>query len=208
VAGLGTLIYKILDRYRAEHGFTAMPIKVDHLHPIMLELSGLKTIAWEKVPVANKHVWGYVKFYYPVPAEVRIAEEPTTAVIRFDAELSFEWQRFVICKEMCHCLIDQENDRVSNVADLQRLLEELAARLQTEKTWAPMQSERSAEVMAIELLFPYELRRQHLEEFRAGKLTIGKIAKRYQIPTAIADIGLYQSYIESIAKERAPLFLK
>jgi hypothetical protein len=102
---------------------------------------------------------------------------------------------------MCHCLIDTEEDRVSTVAGVKALVEGLASQNPTAGIATapkPFQSEYLAEVMALELLCPFELRRQHERALREGQIEPYSIALRYRIPVEMAELGMYETYLRSV----------
>jgi len=155
------------------------------------------------VDVKTEEILGYVKFYYPVPANIRTIEDPTTAIIYYRKDLEEDLRRFVICKELCHCLIDNSDaTRVSNATDLKNLLQGLASGIGKITDEGPMDSEKTAEILALEILCPAELRSVHAPELRAGKISIEQLAKRFLVPVDYLEFGMYDSYLRAILQVR------
>ena len=100
---------------------------------------------------------------------------------------------------MCHCVLDDDDDlRVYDVPKLKTLAEGLAASLTFVDS--PILSEKIAEIMAIELLFPLEFRLKHLDEYRNKTISDYSLALRYRIPVEFAEIAMFDTYIEKVSK--------
>ncbi len=193
---LGKVRSEILDAYKQLDDLAEVPISVEVIRDIIKGRCGLKTITWLAVEADTPNVLGSVKFRYPVPVTMRTNEEPTTAIISFRSDLNFCWQRFVICKELCHCLVDTEADRVSSLAGLLQLAQGLASKITIPGTGnGPLQSEIWAELLAIELLFPYELRKTHIADLKAGNIVPHNLALRYRIPDEYAEFGMFDDVL-------------
>jgi hypothetical protein len=203
-------VFDILSEYKQTAPMSGsslenVPIEVDILKPIFTKKSDLKTISWKEVDVTTPHVLANVKFYYPVPINIRTNEPPTTAIIHFKTELNLCHRRFVITKEMCHCLIDNSDEfRVLSTSTLTKLIEGLASSMPINGDLR-LASEHLAEMMAIEILFPLEMRLSHIDQYRDGKISDNNLALRYRIPVEYAEIGMYQSYIDKFSSKRTKL---
>jgi hypothetical protein len=190
-------IKEILDEYKKRADFEEVPLDVEILRDIIRDRAGLKTLHWEAVGVNTENLYGYVKFYYPVPAHIRTIEEPTTAIIRIKESLNYCWKRFVLCKEMCHCLIDLSNeDRVFQEAEFMKLLEGLSSGIIIPFGNGPIATESLAEIMALELLYPLELRKSHLSMVRSSEVSPYALALRYRLPQEYAEFGMHETYLE------------
>lgn len=182
-------VYGILAEYNKRQSIKNLPIKVDILLDIVRERCELKTIAYTEADAETKHVFGNVKFYYPVPKNIRTIEEPTTAIIKFRKEISVPMQRLVVCKELCHCLADTEHDHVTSVDAVKSLLEGLAGDLPPSIVGdGPLRSEKWALYLALELLCPVEFRGEHILMLRRDEVSMEQLAERYEIPLEFADI--------------------
>lgn len=192
------LINGIHDEYAAVATLEELPVSVDILRDIIAARSELNTIAVREVDVETSNLLGQIRFYYPTPTGIHINESPTSAVITVKEDLNFCWKRFVICKELCHCLIDNDGERVTTEDGLMTLLEGLASKINLEKEGGPLHSEQLAEILALELLYPMKFRRSHIEGFRKGKITAHNLALRYRIPAQFAEFGMYDTYFNAM----------
>lgn len=205
----GNAVAGILRAHHERQTILEPPISVDIVKEIIQDQCELTSLVCQEVDVDTPNLYGYVKFYYPVPESIRVDETPTTAIIRFKKNLNFCWRRFVVCKELCHCLIDDSRDeRIAGVDSLKLLLQYLAARIDATKfVYKPFASEQWAEIMALEILFPYELRRQYVEKLKDGTITPYNLALRYRIPTEYAEIGMYDSFLDFAREFRGDTLL-
>jgi hypothetical protein len=191
-------LQEVLRQYHEKADLTKVPLRLDVIRDIIQNLAGFNAIAWQEVDVESQNLLGYVKFHYQVPKNIRTNEPPTAATIRFSSKLNLCWQRFVICKEMFHCLIDDETELVSDTKTLVKLTEDLATRMAALDTGidGPMLTEGIAEILALEMLFPLELRQHHIADFRANKISAYQLALRYRIPEIYAEFGMLQSRLD------------
>ncbi|MCA0448454.1 MAG: hypothetical protein LCH62_01640 [Proteobacteria bacterium] len=127
----------------------------------------------------------------------------TTVEIRYANNLSEDWLRLVICKELCHALEDPEGSHdVSNSA-ITKLVESfalLSAGKAQDREDGPFVNELLAVVAAGEILLPVVLRRRMLAE-AGGVLSaaaIKKIAEDYKIPYAYAVYAFNPSCIQMV----------
>lgn len=198
---LGKVRSEILEEYKKIANFEEVPISVDILRDIIKQRCNLRSISWQAVVAETPNILGSVKFRYPVPVSQRTNEEPTTAIVLVREDLNFCWCRFVICKEMCHCLVDARDDRVSSVSALRDLAQGLASKVTIPGTGnGPLESELWAELLAIELLFPYELRKTHRQALKDGTITPYTLALRYRIPREYAELGMFDNVLDLMGK--------
>ncbi|GAB5509186.1 MAG: hypothetical protein Rhims3KO_05870 [Hyphomicrobiales bacterium] len=109
-----------------------------------------------------------------------------------DTKQNRYWQRFIAVKEACHIAIDGHEDWQ---ADGVVTVEELINDLRSESSGAPIyevQSEYLAEIVAIELLYPFEFRQVDLESGKAAS----ELADEYQVPTYVVELALSSSHIK------------
>jgi len=90
-------------------------------------------------------------------------------------------QRFVAVKEACHLLIDHEDTYTTAIAPLIESLVFPGSR-EINSLMEPMQSEVFAVVAAMELLFPFEQREEHIEQIAQGKLSYFDVANKFKVP--------------------------
>jgi Zn-dependent peptidase ImmA (M78 family) len=101
-----------------------------------------------------------------------------------------QWQRFTFVKELCHALCDGEDewesDGVETLKDLVRLTD-------LDDATPAMRSERFAEIIALELLYPFE--------FRAGDKTAKTpatvLAEEFGLPARWIEHALSDAYVDA-----------
>jgi len=99
-----------------------------------------------------------------------------------------QWQRFTFVKELCHALCDGKDEwqpnGIETIHDLVKLMEFNSATPAT-------RSERFAEVIALELLYPYEFRAKDKESKRAAT----ELAEEFGIPARWIEHALSDNYM-------------
>lgn len=199
---LDDLLIGILSQYHASHDLRQVPVKVDVLRPMMQERGFVDRIIWEKYDFAARNIAAQISFFQGALGVY--AGDGDYARIQYSSSLNFCWERFVLCKEMYHCILDlAPAARVSNLADLLKLAEYLVAdAVSSHDPFEPHGTEQDAEILALETLFPLELRAYHQDAYADGKITDHQLALRYRIPQEYARIAMYPNYNNVIRRIR------
>lgn len=149
-------------------------------------------------PVENP-IWGRfhrwrqnTDVYGPVETVVEVA---------YPEHLNEPWRRLIVCKELCHALEDEDGQH--NVSD--RTLSDLvdtfsiySARGEIEGALgASFTSEMLAEMAAVEILFPLDVRKAILNETPDGP-NYERIAGKYEIPVEFVRLSLTTGYMSVI----------
>lgn len=108
--------------------------------------------------------------------------------------------RFTTVKEMSHIIIDEPEDWSANgEATISHLLE--LQRLTGVHTGpAELNSEKLAEIAAIELMMPYDLRKGDVDLIAKGEQTIASLGLHYDVPDHIVEYALSDSFREFAGK--------
>lgn len=149
-----------------------MPI--EELKRVIADMYKLK-IEVKEVPWEIRSVRGLL---------LRYADRSMIYVGRNQSE---DWKRFTAAKELCHIVNDQSEDWSPRGADtLRELLTEFSID-NTDEADKAAQSEMFAELAAVELLYPYDVRLSDLAKLGSGELTITKIASHHRIPAVLVE---------------------
>jgi hypothetical protein len=188
------LLLSVLTEYNRHHDLTQVPIKIDHLRPMMEARGFADQIIWEKYRFAVRAIAAQIAFFKQDMGVYRGMGD--YARIQYSSDLNFCWERFVICKEMYHCIIDTNlKNRVTNMTDLLKLAEYLVDdTVSNLEPFSPHGTEQQAEILALETLFPLELRLHHQADYTANKITDHQLALRYRIPEYYARLAMYPNY--------------
>jgi hypothetical protein len=188
------LLLSVLSEYHRNHDLTQVPVKVDHLRPMMEARGFADQIIWEKYRFGVRAIAAQIAFFKQDMGVYRGMGD--YARIQYSSDLNFCWERFVLCKEMYHCIIDtQPKNRVSNLPDLLKLAEYLVDdTVSALEPFSPHGTEQDAEILAVETLFPLELRLHHQADYTANKITDHQLALRYRIPERYARLAMYPNY--------------
>ena len=200
----GEALPSILTQYNKMHGLGTIPIKVDFLRPMIEERGWVDRIIWERFAFESRRIAAQITCY--TGSMGVYAGDGKHARIQFSSGLNFCWSRFAILKEMYHCMIDETpEDRVCTVADLLKLAEMIVSSPFATiggESFDPYETEMTAEILALETLFPLELRTHHEAAYRSGEITDYQLALRYRIPEEYARLGMGKGYLESVKKLR------
>jgi hypothetical protein len=115
---------------------------------------------------------------------------PQHAIVVVQNGLNNCWERFVVCKELCHLLTDTEADFAKSTGEQ---IINAKQRKTPDMATTPFTSEEFNFYCAVEILFPWKQRRWALDARRKG-YSYFDIAKRFLIPAAIAEFYFESSY--------------
>jgi hypothetical protein len=199
---LDDLLLSILSQYHLDHDLRKVPVKVDVLRPMMQDRGFVDRIVWERYEFAARNIAAQISFF---DGSLGVySGNGDYARIQYSSSLNFCWERFVLCKEMYHCILDASpKTGVSNLNDLLKLAEYLVAdTVSSHAPFDPHGTEQDAEILALETLFPFELRSHYLQDYADGKITDHQLALRYRIPQEYARMAMYPNYNNVIREIR------
>jgi hypothetical protein len=196
------ILYSILSEYHGDHDLAVAPVKVERLRPLIEQKGIAQKIEFYEVDFASRTLAASVEIFDRgkdgVLAQVKIAQE-----------MDFYWKRIALCKEMYHCMIDcSENLRVKTFDELMALAQGLTSRFspshskQMQPAVNPLDTEAEAEFLAIETLFPFEIRQHHFAAYHQGKISPTKIAARFVIPEWYVPQVMSKSYMNDVRAMR------
>lgn len=163
-------------------GDDAGKLSIDRLRAIISDMYAVE-ITITEVDFPGKHVRGMIEVY----------NGGRTAKVYIRTDQHDLWKRFVAVKELCHVVIDKKEDWSPHGADtLEKLMVGEVLELAEHNGFA---SERLAEVIAHELVYPHEHRRLDLAKVAAGECQLNDLALKYGVPVEIVARVLSQSYL-------------
>jgi hypothetical protein len=111
------------------------------------------------------------------------ADEPIIVnQIRFNGNMSKQWQRIVVCKELIHVL-DPDNLLTHTPADVAALIDRMRIPLDLQNRFSSQeQGDRIAEFQALAILFPRAARDTLLPHYRNNSISATEIADAAAIP--------------------------
>lgn len=163
-------------------------LSVDELRDVISEMFDVD-IKLKTLDVEASTVLGFIERW----------EGGRKACVYIVKNIGIRWKRLVAVKELCHVGIDIEEDWNPDGLDtLQRLMtnppdidavENLAFR-----------SEHIAEMVGIELLYPFENRRGDIEALQRGETRTDILAARYRLPEGVIQMVLSPVYMAMCGK--------
>lgn len=205
-------VNSILENYNAEHNlpsefseFAEAPVLTKHLKPMIEDRGVTDKINLYATDHTSSTILAMVQMDKGMTAMYGGVQN--IAHIYFQKRLNYCWRRFVVCKEMYHCMLDRTVDeRVSSIENLNRLVELLGHdTTSVSGGFAPLKTEKQAELLALETLMPVEYRMKIQPEYSSGKIKAEGIAKAFRIPEAYVHFSMQPSYLKNIVAYRAPL---
>lgn len=145
------------------------------------------------VPTINP-IWGQFQKYVAGPK--LYASSQTTVEVRYNKNLSDEWRRFVVCKEMCHALEVDQGTHSNSIRSIDRIMNRFSlysANKPIDKSFPAFDAESLAEIAALELMCPLDVRKEI-----AGTKDAEELCLEYGIPDAYWRIAFDQEYINII----------
>lgn len=165
----------------------ALKLSVEDLRWCIEDMLGI-SIEVHEVSFDADHVRGMVERY------------ADRAVIYVRADQSSDYKRYVCTKELCHLLIDQPDDlSILGTKTIEDLLV-YGSPSSAEIAPPPAQSEKFAELAALELMYPFEFRQADAKKLEEKKITAKKIALEHEIPEFVVDRGVRPDVIAMAKK--------
>lgn len=167
-------------------------ISIEQLQDVIAAETGCEIRKFE-VPFEATHTRERVERY----------KDGKLAIIHVRQDQELHWKRFVTAKALLHIKVDREED-FSAYGD--QTLEELIRRghfgqlSSRELSGEPAHSEVLAEMAALEVLYPLDMRKQDVEDMGNKETTIIKIAHKYGIPPSYAATALDPIYLTQLIK--------
>jgi hypothetical protein len=147
-------------------------------------------------PVDNP-IWGEFCRWSKRPGVYTPME--TIVEVRYAAHLRTDWRRLVVCKELCHSLESSEGCHDASSTAMDNLVDSFSLQSHAKNGntgFPPFEAEILAQVGAIELLCPIEMRKQLL----SGPAPIDAItlSQNFEIPIEIAQKIVDPGYNDAI----------
>jgi hypothetical protein len=158
-------------------------IRVENLVRVVQLMTGIQ-IEKRLVPTGGTIIRGLTERY------------ADRARILIRKEQPIEWQKYATIKELCHIVYDEVGDfEPKPINTLEQLVLRRGLDLDEEASPA-MISERLAEIMALELAYPFEFRRKDRDALAAGGVVDAIVAKRC-VPAVHIEGALSEGYIDA-----------
>lgn len=204
------IVSSVLDSYNSAHPISRaneFPIRTTLLRPLVEERGVVDKIYIYEADVETKNIVTQVEKYRGQHSVYSGIQD--IGNIYYAPNHSKCWQRFGICKEMFHCMIDRtQGSMVSEISDLLKLFEMLVNDT-TALTgdFAPLESEQRAELLALETLYPVEYRQHFLEEPEQDKAPefYMSMAQEFRIPYEYAVLACQPTYVRACTRLRGRL---
>ena len=143
------------------------------------------------VPATNP-IKGQFWKYSRAPSAYASVE--TIVEVRYALHLDLRWRRFVVCKELCHALENDEGTHSASTRSIDRILSRFAlysARKPIQGSFPAFDAEALAELGALELICPLVVRKK-----LSGSAPPSALSLDYGIPEEYADIAFDPEQIE------------
>ena len=159
-------------------------LSIDELRDHISEMFEVE-IDMKLLDVEVEAVYGFIMRY----------ENGKRACVYIAKNIPPRWKRLVGVKELCHVVVDVEEDWNPNGLDTLQRLMTWTIDMDAEENLA-VRSEHIAEMVALELIYPLENRRA---DIAAGEKT-DQIAAKYKLPETIVQMVVSPAYIKSCDK--------
>lgn len=152
-------------------------------------------VEYESTP--ENPIWGSFQKWVQRPSAYSSLE--TWVEVRYASHLNETWRRFVVCKELCHALEEDDGCHSVSASAMDSLVNAFSLRSknreQQAKQTPPITAEFLAEAAALELLCPMPLRRRvaalQLEDHEAP-------CEQYGIPYAYGWFAFGTPWMDSM----------
>ena len=162
-----------------------IPVSIDDLKWVVGEFAEVE-IEQHEVSFDSAHVSGAFQLY-----------QNQTAKIYVRSGLSNNEKRVVAVKELAHLIIDGDDARSARGVETIRSL--VAPAFPPNGEMGPIRmSERLAMLIAVELLYPHEYRREDQRQIMEGTQTEASLAMHYEIPSYIVGQTLDSEWLNAM----------
>ena len=166
-------------------------VNVENIQRIVQMITGLK-INKEIVPVPANPIRGFIE-RYPDRVDIYINEDQSVPESR-EYEI-VPWQKHTTIKELSHVLLDDESGFEPDPKATLREMVQYSGPFLSENMSPTVLSEHMAEVLAMELHYPLEFRRED-RAYLDGHGDIADLVVRRQVPEHIIVKACRPDYIE------------
>jgi Zn-dependent peptidase ImmA (M78 family) len=166
---------KLVNHYYWQHtdGDDGAMIRVENLQMVIERITRLK-VEKRLVQFEGNNVRGNYERY-----DDRI-------IINIRDGQPLEWVRYTITKELCHALNDLPEEFSPDPAETIKELVKYAALALEDGVSSALKSERLAEIIALELIYPIEFREADIASVEGGA-SIASIVKKRGVPSALVQ---------------------
>ena len=184
------ILAKHIDHYYHMHtpSTDGEKVSVENVQKIVSKLAGIP-IEKKVITVSDVPIRAFVDRYED-RAEIYVIDDDTVPENQREA-----WQKYSTIKELCHIILDGEDSFEPNPnSTLQQMFEYTGPFLDAEMS-PTLMSERTAEILAMEIYYPLELRRVDRDFLNAGGAIEELVLKR-QVPAVIISRCVQDTYID------------
>ena len=191
------LVCQVRDAILKENG-GIVPVTLEMVSSIVEMMTPIDEIIFiEYQAPATNPIWGQFQKWTYLPTAY--ASFTTRVEVRYASHLSEEWRRFVVCKELCHALDESTGSHSASGRSVDNLLKAFAlisTQQRPRSTALAYQAEVLAEIGAIELLCPLQIREPLVTE---DPDEISALAKQFGIPEDYAEYAFRAESLGTLA---------
>lgn len=158
--------------------------KIENIERVVEAMTGIR-IDKKEISTGGSIIRGLTERY----------DDRALILIREDQPL--EWKKYATVKEYCHLVFDDDNDFEPNPLET---LEQLVMKrgLDLDEALSPaIISERIAEIMALEIIYPLEVREEDAKALRAGGTRkMDELVELRHVPAVHIESAVRDSYIK------------
>ena len=198
-------VQNIVNFIRRKNGYNKLPYSVTDIRDAVEQITNIDRVILMKAEIRQKGIYGQYSLYCGLTSMYSGSRD--CVEIMYDRDLNLCWSRLVVCKELCHAILDDamqnSGQRVTSAGELEDMVKTLIDPEEFVKNPAPTSiSEMLALPMALAILCPVEDR----ERIAAKNLdmtdadTLLEIAEAFKIPERYVLMAFSSSGI-SMAKK-------
>ncbi len=188
----------ILGKVAQRQSIYSLPININYVRDAINEMCGDADIRYNFVDIDANKLRGYFKKGY-ITSGPYASDSQLIGNVYISVNQSHEWQNFVAVKEMMH-LLDSEVLSTKDKEDIANLLEDMSSAVDflSVDTSLPrgqrLITDHVAVVGALEILFPYEVRKLFREKYADGAVADYELAQAAAIPDRYVRGGMTASW--------------
>lgn len=178
---------------------TELPVHVEEVAEALKALHVCREFYFWAADIDPSKVRGFVQVWN-APFDDSGHDVLRFADIYYSKRDPSDWQRFVTCKELIHCM-DSPHFSVATIEKLKDLMEKVALppELQDPFTDGPEANiDHVGPFIATAIMFPMACRNLLLPKYKSGKVTLEQIAEQADIPVKYIRLAMSDTWVKGV----------
>lgn len=194
ISPLGTIPMEIFEHFSC---YSKLPVRLDHVRDQILATGAVSKIIRIPVEITDYIIYGGFNSYRDLTSYASNSGDAIVAQIGYPKDMSEDWQRMIIVKEMLHAL-DPIEATSSTIDKVNRLMDDLIDAETKEAIGLPAHFDHNGMFHALCILMPRDVvdALRPLNKQDPERYSIAKIAAEARIPETFVKFALTDEWVK------------